>query len=808
MTKLQPITTEVIRLGKSNPQAGGWYNGVSIVKPSARQRLGYSQAAYDSSILETSNSHYSFYRTHRSLMPSQYWSLYKTSPDVRACIDSIVRRIATWDWAIRPTVDPHDKEEFARVDNLCKEMTAFMKVPSTDGVTWQETMTAMVTDLLVYDAGVLELVNDSKGDLAEITTWLGSECFPVVDKYGQLHHYDQESEDGETPTVELSRETICYFQLFKNNRSTLGLPIIESIINECVGAILADEHAMLALDADEIPPGLLVLGGVAGPAAERARADLQSMKGKDHKIRVITSPQPQGIEARWIELRHTPKDLELRQVVDQMRRIIWRVFGVTPVELGVTDGIPRAAAEVQMDVASSHLISPLLELIQARVNAQIMPRLIEDTSLVKFTFDRALPQSAGERLDTARRAEVLLRNGALTINEVRAEMGYLPVEGGDTPYMITSLGPMPLDKIAEGISQEVLGADKGYGAELAKDKVDIIRESDCCGSDHRSKDWRSLLKKRSRDEWLPSDWQPEAKFKGSRTLPLTKLAELVSEYTREATNLYVDAGDQVSAIVASAFGSSNSMSISDSLTAKRRVNRALDELLLRWRLRTEPYYFDATKMGFKAAEEAVGDLPMFDHKQAASDYLVEAMQWLEDSRGLVGTLRKNVIEMIDRAALAQVRSERIDSIDIGSSADHVIDSVDSEFAAQAHRVENWSGKLVALASSSMSQSVQSTVTTNLLPDPDTGEPSTTVWYYEWAAASGQNCATCSFEGGAGYREVSQATVLPGQGTICGARCRCVIVYWTKQEVDTGHAVSLTDLPSNPTGSVAPPLPSY
>ena len=808
MTKFQRITTEVIRLGKSEAQAGGWYSGVSIAKPSARQRLGYSQASYDSQGIDNNGSHYSFYRSNRSLMPSQYWSLYKTSPDVRACVDSIVRRIATWDWVIRPTVDPRDKEEFARVNALCQEMTNFLSVPSLDGITWQETMTAMVTDLLVYDAGVLELVNDSQGNLAEITTWLGSECFPIVNKYGQLEHYDQESEDGSTPIVQLSKETICYFQLFKNNRSTLGLPIIESIINECVGAILADEHAMLALDADEIPPGLLVLGGVAGPAAERARADLQSMKGKDHKIRVITSPQPQGIEAKWIELRHTPKDLELRLVVDQMRRIIWRVFGVTPTELGVTDGMPRAAAQVQMDVASSHLITPLLELLQARVNAQIMPRLIEDTSLVKFTFDRALPQSANERLDTARRAEVLMRNGALTINEVRSEMGYLPVKGGDTPYLTTSLGPMPLDKISEGISEAVLGTSKGQSSELSQDKASITREVDCCEVDQHSKDWRSLLEKRARDEWLPSDWQPDSKFKGSRTLPLGKLAELVSEYSREATSLYIDTGDQVSAIVASAFGTANSMSISDSLTAKRRVNRAFDELLVRWRLRTEPYYFDATKMGFKAAEEAVGDLPTFNHESAASDYLVEAMQWLEDTRGLVGTLRKNVIEMINRAALAQVRSERVDDINIESSPAKVIDSIDAEFAAQANRVENWSGKLVALASASMSKSVQSTVTENLLPDPETGEPSTTVWYYEWAAASGQNCATCSFEGGAGYRPVSRATVLPGQGTICGAKCRCVIVYWTKQEVDTGSAISLTDLPLNPPSSIAPPLPSY
>jgi len=58
------------------------------------------------------------------------------------------------------------------------------------------------------------------------------------------------------------------------------------------------------------------------------------MRGKDHKLRVLTSPQAGGIDAKWIELRRTSKDLQLLEVVDNMRRMIWRIFGVLPIELG------------------------------------------------------------------------------------------------------------------------------------------------------------------------------------------------------------------------------------------------------------------------------------------------------------------------------------------------------------------------------------------------------------------------------------------------------------------------------------------
>lgn len=456
MPKIEPVPTQLVSIGKPSTttrvRPGGWFSGQGRRVADARERLGYSQAAQTSSLYQSPESHYSFYRAYRSLMPAQYWSLYKQSPDVRSCIDSIVRRIATWDWFVKPTIDPRDADEYRRLTDEAARVADFLRVPNKDGQTWQELMTATVTDLLVYDSGILELVDDSENALSELVSWLGSEWFAVVDTHGRLLRYDQTPENSNEPPVEVAPDKICAFKLYTNNRSTNGLPLLESCITECLTVLLSSEHAMLALDADEIPPGLLVLGGVAGAAAERARADLQQMRGRDHRIRVVTSPEPAGIEAKWVELRHSVRDLELLQVVDAMRHAIWRVFGVSPVELGESTGTPRAAAEVQMDVASSHLISPILEMIQARVNAQILPRLLDeaDVGRVQFGFERGASLSATERLATAQRSEVLLRRGVVTVNEVRGELGLLPIEGGDVATVETNMGPIPLVAVASG----------------------------------------------------------------------------------------------------------------------------------------------------------------------------------------------------------------------------------------------------------------------------------------------------------------------------------------------------------------------
>jgi HK97 family phage portal protein len=407
--------------------------------------------------------------SYRKLSTLDYYELYLNTPDVRACIDSITRRVATWDWDILPAVDPRS-DSFEVSQRVAKECRDFLLRLNDSGDTWQEILTRVVTDLLIYDAGIIEIVKDDRGEPKELCPYLGSEFFPVEDDSGILVGYDQVNEnlnvvegiEANEEAVPFLKEDIVYFRLFPNNRTLLGTPLLETIIDECVTVILAHEHAMLALDADEIPPGLLVLGGLAGPAADRARADLSQMKGKDHKIRVLTSSQPNAIEAKWVELRKTPKDLQMLDVVDDIRRTIWRVFGVQPVELGVTENVPKASAVTQMDVSSSHLITPILELLSAKINARIIQQIAgENAGLVRFQWDRSDKHKPDQLLDQSRMFGEYLKRGVMTVNEVRRDLGLLPVSGGDTPIVETNMGPMPLQALAEGVIPQILN-DTGY----------------------------------------------------------------------------------------------------------------------------------------------------------------------------------------------------------------------------------------------------------------------------------------------------------------------------------------------------------
>ena len=208
---------------------------------------------------------------------------------------------------------------------------------------------------------------------------------------------------------------------------------------------------MLAMDADEIPPGILVITGVSGAAAAAAKQELRRMRGKDHKVRVVTSPDPSATGARWVEMRHTAKDVDFVNVVREIRRTIWRVFGVLPVEMGASEDVPRSVGQVQLDVSSSHLISPILELIEGKLNARIIPLILgASANLVNFRFDREFKLSTSEQKEKSDYLRTLVSSGIMTRNEARVQIDLPPIRGGDVVLIETPLGPLPLAAVVQG----------------------------------------------------------------------------------------------------------------------------------------------------------------------------------------------------------------------------------------------------------------------------------------------------------------------------------------------------------------------
>ena len=138
--------------------------------------------------------------TSRLLSPQQCHDLYVRCPDVRSSIDSVVRRVATTDWDIVPLIDPSEAEYEAAL-LVCAEERDWFRIPTADRWVWQEVWTAILTDLLKWDAGVAELVPefaDDSGSILEIPPMRGADVHPRTTKDGRLQDYVQ------IPTVSLA----------------------------------------------------------------------------------------------------------------------------------------------------------------------------------------------------------------------------------------------------------------------------------------------------------------------------------------------------------------------------------------------------------------------------------------------------------------------------------------------------------------------------------------------------------------------------------------------------------------------------
>lgn len=825
----------LVRVGKAAPEpAGNWLGELK-----GRSRTAIHPATTTLSKLKYPTQ---WADQNRILSNEELWRAYVVVPEIRACVNTISRRVATWGWDIAPVLDPSDRG-YDKLNKAAKEAAAFLRDPNKENESWQSLLTKLVIDIIVFDALALELVRDKKNELAELVAVRSSDIRPIVDEHGRLLHYVQDkglngdAVHGDSKAPKFSKDQMVYERMFPTTSGPEGTPLIESLVNEIVTTMRASEHLMQALDADEIPPGILLLAGLDNASAQRARAEFSANKGKDHKIRVLTTANPQGMSANWIELRHTPKDLTMQESLDQVRRTIWRVFGVSPIEMGETDGAPRAQAQVQVDVSSSHLIVPLLELIAGFVNNQIVPQLVpeEMKGMVKFSFDVSAKLDAQGKKAQGDTYNAYIINGVLTRNEVRHSLGYSPIEGGDIPTITTSVGPLPLKAFLEegAVNPRLLNGNPGNAPsepgdvdeEGVKDKAPKKGKEEepkkkptkrPAKKPAKKKPARKPKKKRSERDLalairahddLPSDWQPNGRFAAYRTLDLPSLSNIVVNYAQTVEELWNKTQNEVLAMAVSAVSDEN-FTPEEAVNLSSRIAQAMDQLSVEWSLATRQHYRSAARLGVDAAREFT-KLQVLENWEAQADvYSRQAMGYLLQPTGPIGEVRTRLSTAITDALNNTVSSRSMETRDDDFGFGELfLARIAKAFSSQFFRIFNWSGKLVELANSIVNGGlseggVPPTAEEPIAPGAPTAEEPFApteppeelgVWYAEWVhVGDAQMCDTCSSEGGKGIRPVNEYNTVPGGDTECGARCRCVMVYWTEAEVRGGSAVQLGD----------------
>jgi len=763
----------------------------------------------------------------RLLTDEELWAVYRQCPDVRASIDAITREISTWDWDVIPSVESEDPQ-YELAEDVSEETRRFLSAPNEDGETWQTLISKLVRDLLIYDALAGENVLSSAGELEEVVTLPGGTVEPVVDRRQRVLGYRQEV-NGET--IFLDKDRVLYLNLFPNTLAPGGTPLIETILNEIITLLRASKHLMLAYDADEIAPGVLLLAGIGGPAATKAVEGLRNMRGADHKLRVLTTNNPKGLGAEWVQFRHTPKDLDMKELVHDTRRTVWRLFGVKPVSMGDTEATPRATAQVQVDAQDSGLLRPILELLQAMFNMRLLPLVVGDSALsalVEFQFDLEKAQGPEDRKVDADVDAIDFDRAGLSPNELRSKRGRPLVEGGDIPLIKQGGSYVPLTTVTMPEEDEPEPEDETTDDEDGGDDSDPDEDGGATDPEagtpdegeeapgeadaDRARPGRGRRRTgvvlrhrrppacscghephgvyRGDSSLLPSDWQPGGRFEGYRTLDLRRLGDSVISYRRAVSPLYRRARIDVSTEFQT-YLADGVLDATEGAALSRAVAVILDRLEHQWSAATEPLYRDAARIGRDAASSFNGLAVVDDWRVRADLYHDRAMSYLTEGKGLIGTLRAQIAALIG-ASIRGSDDHNMITRQYGEEefeALALLAAVDKVFGRNEHRIDNWSGKLVELGNASLLSGMGEG---GSQVDED-GKPQPTVWMVEWVSVGDfVMCPTCGDLGSRGIVPLPSLPTEPGGATECGGRCRCVLVFWTEAEVKGGTAVSLSN----------------
>lgn len=307
------------------------------------------------------------------------YDFYKLNSLIRSCVDTKVKQIVSLDWFIQPK-----KFHYLQMDNLPNKVErerdylhGLLYNPNGYDESFQSLITKVLTDLLLYDAGVMKKIYSKEtGKPIGLIALHAPEIRYIINKYKEpVGFYNSRTKDT------YSEEDIIYLKYHGNTNSLYGLPPIESIIPEITGDIASILHNNKFFSDNEIPPGLLYLGDVDQFNYDRVKASFRAYKAKHYAIRLLAGKT----EPKWINFKHTNRDMQFSELQTSIRKRVMAVYQINDNELGYTSEVQQKGGESQRDIFEKKGIKPLVRLLEYHLNTEFIQNINPD---FEFCFDR------------------------------------------------------------------------------------------------------------------------------------------------------------------------------------------------------------------------------------------------------------------------------------------------------------------------------------------------------------------------------------------------------------------------------------
>lgn len=265
-------------------------------------------------------------------------------------------------------------------------------------------------------------------------------------EFGDLRIINCETGEEAGPELDprLRATEVIHLKNYHVRSDPYGLPDFIPALGAIVGNIAARDYNLAFFSSYAVPAYAIILKNVEYDDETRALIEeffTHTFRGPDnaHKTLILQLPPGrQGEPEPDIEfhpLQRDVRDASFKEYRISNRDEVYRAHGVPPMIGGIveTGNIGAGTGLAQMLIYKNSVIIPRQNMLMSRING-LLVNGPQGFHYEDFEFE-LLPPDLGEREQLAKTHEIYLKSGVYTINEVRADLGLEPVEGGDRPFI-------------------------------------------------------------------------------------------------------------------------------------------------------------------------------------------------------------------------------------------------------------------------------------------------------------------------------------------------------------------------------------
>ena len=369
----------------------------------------------------------------------------------RACINHRKRQIENLEWSIVPKDDEADSANFKK---QIATITTFFEEPCHN-VDFKSFNDRIIEDLLVFDAAVLWKDRTYGGGIKELLPVDGATIRIKVAEDGTLPEapevaYQQILNgkiEGEYTVDEM------YYKIMNPRNSTpYGLGPLEGLIIGVDSALRSQMYNLTMLQEGTVPEGFY---GVPPEWTPDQIKDYQLwfdtiMAGGQGGARIKFMPGGKGVG-----YMPTKKQEDMRFVEFEKWLLMktCALFDVQPRDIGFEQNAQPGNAGSQQELGNQRGLVPMANFLK-----QIYTEVIrKDFGMPDLKFEWKGLQVIDDEFEL-KRAEMMIKNGAMTINEQRVAQGMEPFEDeiADKPMIYTTGGPVLLEVVANEAEQALV----------------------------------------------------------------------------------------------------------------------------------------------------------------------------------------------------------------------------------------------------------------------------------------------------------------------------------------------------------------